>query len=79
MKKKTSEFGKITGVDLLNALYHGLAAVSVPFVGFLGMGKMPTHSELFILLSVFCGAVFADVFKRGATNSAGEVFKKENN
>ncbi len=77
--KKKSEFGKIKGVDLANALYHGLAAVSVPFVGFLGMGRIPTKSECFILLSVFAGAIFADIFKRGATNSNGELLKGENN
>ena len=78
MAKQKSEFGKIKAVDLLNALYHAVGAVLVPFVGFLGAGKLPTHSELYILASVFIGAFAADIFKRGATNSNGEVFKKEN-
>jgi 4-hydroxybenzoate polyprenyltransferase len=75
--KKRSEFGKIKGVDLLNALYHGLAAVSIPFVGYLSQGKMPDLKDGYLLLSVFLGAVFADIFKRTATNSNGEAFKKE--
>lgn len=75
--KKRSEFGKIKGVDLLNAMYHGLAAVSVPFVGYLAQGKAPDSEALYLLLSVFLGAFFADIFKRTATNSAGAVLKKE--
>lgn len=77
MSKKRSEFGKISGVDLLNALYHGIGAVIVPLVGFLGMGRLPETSELYILLSVFIGAISADIFKRGASNSNGEFMKKD--
>ena len=77
MTRKKSEFGKIKAVDLWNALYHAIGAVAVPFFGYLGMGKMPVQSELFILLSVFGSAFFADVFKRSVTNSSGESFTKE--
>lgn len=76
-KKKRSEFGKLSGVDLLNALYHGIGAVLVPFAGFLGTGRLPEESELFILLSVFVSAISADIFKRGVSNSNGEFMKKE--
>ena len=76
-KKKRSEFGKISVVDLLNALYHGVGAVLVPFAGFLGAGRLPEKSELFILLSVFISAITADIFKRGVSNSNGEFMKKE--
>lgn len=76
--KKKSEFGKIKWVDLLNALYHALAAVTPVFFGYLGMGTMPTNKELLILLSVFGSAFFGDVLKRGVTNSNGSVLKSEN-
>lgn len=75
--KKRSEFGKISGVDLLNALYHGIGAITVPLAGFLGAGRLPEKSELFILLSVFISAISADIFKRGVSNSNGEFMKKE--
>ena len=78
MKEKKSEFGKIKPTDLLNALYHAIGAVAIPFFGYLSTGRMPTESELYILLSVFGSALFADIFKRSVTNSEGKVFKKEN-
>ena len=74
---KRSKFGKISGIDLLNALYHGLAAISVPLVGIIGAGHFPTNSEWMLLLSVALGAIFGDIFKRTATNSSGDVLKKE--
>lgn len=76
--KKKSEFGKIKGVDLLNALYHAVGAVAIPFFGFLGAGRMPNGSEWYILASVFGSAIFADIFKRSVTNSNGQVLKNEN-
>ena len=74
---KRSKFGKISGVDLLNALYHGVAAVSVPLVGIIGAGHFPTQSEWMFLLSVALGAIFGDIFKRTATNSDGQPLRKE--
>ena len=76
--KKKSEFGKIKAVDLLNALYHAIGAVAIPFFGFLGVGRMPSGGEWYILASVFGSALFADIFKRAITNSKGEVLKSEN-
>ena len=75
--KKKSEFSKINGVDLLNALYHALAAVTFPLVGYLALGRLPNESECFILASVFVGAIAADIFKRSVTNSDGNAYKKE--
>jgi hypothetical protein len=76
--KRKSEFGKISKVDLLNALYHSVGAVSIPLCGFLASGSLPSTSNLYILLSVFVSALCADIFKNGVTNSEGEKFKKEN-
>ena len=77
--KPRSEFGKISGVDLLNALYHATIAVLVPFLAYLSKGELPkTQQEWIILVGVLLSAFFGDVFKRTFTNSKGEVLKKEN-
>ena len=59
-----NEFEKIKVVSIWNALYHALAAVLFPLIGYLGVGKLPIQSEWLILLSVFLGAFFGDIFKR---------------
>ncbi|MFZ4549850.1 MAG: hypothetical protein ACOYN4_20545 [Bacteroidales bacterium] len=76
--KKKSEFGKISGVDVLNALYHALVAVIFPFLAYLNKGILPeTRQEWIIMIGVFLTAFFGSLFKRGMTNSSGELFKKE--
>ena len=76
--KKKSEFGKISGVDLLNALYHALVAVIFPFLAYLNKGVLPeTRQEWIIMIGVFLSAFFGSLFKRGVTNSDGELFTKE--
>ena len=78
--KKKSEFGKISGVDVLNALYHALVAVIFPFMAYLNKGILPeTRQEWIIMIGVFLSAFFGSLFKRGATNSKGELFKGETN
>ncbi len=57
--KKKSEFGKISGVDLLNALYHALVAVIFPFLAYLNKGVLPeTRQEWIIMIGVFLSAFF---------------------
>ena len=76
--KKKSEFGKISGVDLLNALYHALVASVFPFLAYLNKGVLPeTRQEWIIMIGVFLTAFFGDLFKRGVTNSNGVLFKQE--
>jgi len=76
--KKKSEFGKISGVDLLNALYHATVAVVFPFLAYLNKGELPeTRQEWIIMIGVFLSAFFGSLFKRGLSNSNGELFKKE--
>ena len=75
---KKSEFGKISGVDLLNALYHALVASVFPFLAYLNKGVLPeTSQEWIIMTGVFLTAFFGDLFKRGVTNSSGVLFKQE--
>lgn len=75
---KKSEFGKITSVDLLNALYHGIAASLIPLLALMNKGKLPqTREEWIILIGVFLTAFFGDLFKSGVTNSNGQLFRKE--
>ena len=76
--KKKSEFGKISGVDLLNALYHAIAASLFPFLAYLNRGALPeTREQYIILIGVFLTAFFGDIFKSGVTNSYGFLFKRE--
>lgn len=77
--KKKSEFGKISGVDLLNALYHAIIAALFPFLAYLNKGMLPeTRQEWIVMIGVFLTAFFGSLFKQGVTNSAGQLFKKEN-
>jgi uncharacterized BrkB/YihY/UPF0761 family membrane protein len=78
--KKKSEFGKISGVDLLNALYHAVVAVIFPFLAYLNKGTLPeTRQEWIVMIGVFLTAFFGSLFKQGVTNSNGVLFKKEDN
>lgn len=76
--KKKSEFGKISGVDLLNALYHAIIAALFPFLAYLNKGMLPeTRQEWIVMIGVFLTAFFGSLFKQGVTNSNGQLFKKE--
>lgn len=76
--KQKSEFGKINGTDLLNALYHALIAAIIPFMAYLNKGSLPeTREQWLVMIGVFFSAFFGDVFKRTFTNSNGDVLKKE--
>ncbi|MDD4991863.1 MAG: hypothetical protein PHR83_06480 [Paludibacter sp.] len=75
--KKKSDFMTIGGTDLLNALYHAIIASAIPFAGFLSAGRMPTQSEWYIIMGATLSAFIGALFKRGATNSQGELFTKE--
>jgi uncharacterized BrkB/YihY/UPF0761 family membrane protein len=76
--KKKSEFGKISGVDLLNALYHAIIAALFPFLAYLNKGVLPeTRQEWIVMIGVFLTAFFGSLFKQGVTNSNGQLFKKE--
>lgn len=74
--KKRSEFGKINGTDLLNALYHGVGASIIPIIATLNSGKAITETDYRIALGAFLGAIVFDIFKRSLTNSDGELTKK---
>ena len=75
--KKKSKFGTIKGVDLLNALYHAFGAVLIPIGALFTAGQLPDKDNWFIFLGVFVSAFFTDIFKRGVTNSEGQVFTRE--
>jgi len=76
--RKKSEFGKISGIDLLNALYHAFVASLFPFLANLNKGLLPeTRLEWIIIIGVFLTAFFGDLFKSGITNSNGTIFKQE--
>lgn len=76
--KKKSEFGKIKGIDLLNSCYHGIVAtVFIATNVFFGEAT-PTTQDYKMLAGTFLTAFFMSLFKTTATNSNGEVFKKEN-
>jgi len=76
--KKKSEFGKISKVDLLNALYHAFIAGVFPFLAYLNKGVLPeSRQEWIVMIGVFLSAFFGDLFKSGITNSKGIIFKQE--
>ena len=76
--KTKSEFGKIKGVDILNSAYHGIVAtVFIATNVFFGQ-LAPTIHDYKMLAGTFVTAFFMSLFKTTATNSEGQVFKKEN-
>ena len=75
--KKTSEYLSVNGADLLNALYHAIIACAIPFIGFLSAGRMPTQSEWYVILGATLSAFIGALFKRGVTNTEGNLFTKE--
>ena len=77
MKKQTSEFGKITGTDLLNAVYYGCAGAAATVLTVIAKGTIVWHSDGLLVAGAFLGPFFGCIFKHGATNSDGKLFKKE--
>ena len=75
--KKKSEFGKLSGTDFLNALYHAVAASVVPGTLIISSGVIPTTPQIFSVVGTFIGAFFGSIFKSNYTNSDGQSFTKE--
>jgi len=75
---KKSEFGKISSIDLLNALYHAFVAGVFPFLAYLNKGVLPeSRQEWIVMVGVFLTAFCGDLFKSEITNSNGIIFKQE--
>jgi hypothetical protein len=75
--KKKADYLKVSGVDFVNALYHAIIASAIPFAGFLSAGRMPTQSEWYIIGGASLSAFIGALFKRGLTNSQGDLFTEE--
>jgi hypothetical protein len=75
--KKKADYLNVSGVDFLNALYHALIACTIPFAGYLSAGRLPTQTEWYIILGASLSAFIGALFKRGVTNSQGDLFTKE--
>jgi hypothetical protein len=77
MKKKKSEFGKITSTELLNAVYYGCAGAATTVLAVVAKGSINLHTDGLLVAGAFLGPFFGCIFKHGATNSEGKLFKKE--
>ena len=80
MKKSAwekSEFGKIKAVNVFNAFYHSIIAAIPSVLTFLGMGRMPNDSELWLSVSTVAAVFLGSIFKGVSTNSKGQPFTKE--
>jgi len=76
--KRKSEFGKLKWLDLVNSLYHAFVTVIFITINVLLGNIQPTMQDYKMLIGTFLTAFFMSLFKTSATNSNGEVFKKEN-
>ena len=76
--KKKSEFGKISGTDLLNALYYFLGVLLLNGSALISIGVLPTLEQLLQLIGAAFSAGLLSVFKNLVKNSDGKYFKKEN-
>jgi hypothetical protein len=76
--KRKSEFGKLKWLDLVNSLYHAFVAVVFIAINVFFGNIQPTMQDYKMLIGTFLTAFFMSLFKTSATNSSGEVFKKEN-
>jgi len=77
--KKQSEFGKIKGVDLLNALYYFIGTLGAMVLTYLEAFKaFPSMTELIGMAGTSAIPPFLSIFKRLFKNSDGELLKKEN-
>lgn len=75
--KKQSEFGKIKGVELLNALYYFIGGVITATLTYLQLGRIPTTEELIMITGFSLVAPVQSIFKKMLRNSEGELLKKE--
>lgn len=76
--KKKSEFGKINGIDLLNALYYFAGSFLLSASALFGAGVIPTKQQLFTLLGASFSAGLLNIFKNFVKNENGTFGKKEN-
>jgi len=58
-----SEFGKITGVQLLNALYYFVGTLTISVVGYFNIAKIPTLEEFLPLLGTALTPALLSIFK----------------
>lgn len=76
--KKQSEFGKIKGVDLLNALYYFIGTFGALALTYLEAFKcFPSLHELIGMAGTAAIPPFLSIFKKMLKNSDGELLKKE--
>lgn len=80
-KKRRSKYCKIDLHDFWKALYHGGVAVALPLsdmlLDILFKTATPSILDWRTLAGVFIGAFIGSVIKSGATNSDGEILRKE--
>ena len=76
--KKKSEFGKIKLLDIVNSCYHGVVATIFLAINVFFGAVPPTIQDYKMLCGTFFTAFCLSLFKTSATNSDGEIGKKEN-
>lgn len=76
--KKKSEFGKISGTDLLNALYYLIGVFSLNVSALFATGITPSRQQYIQIIGAAASAGLLSVFKNIVRNSDGKYFKKEN-
>lgn len=81
IKKKRSKYCKIDLHDFWKALYHGGVAIALPLSDMLldivFKTATPSILDWRTLAGVFIGAFIGSIMKSGATNSDGEIFRKD--
>jgi len=75
--RNNSEFGKIKGVDFLNALYYFIGTFLFSISGFLTISKIPTIEDLLPIIGTSLTPALLSIFKSFTRNSNGEILKKE--
>ena len=76
--KKKSEFGKINGTDLLNALYYFAGSFLLSASALFGAGVLPTQQQLFTLLGASFSAGLLNIFKNFIKDENGNFGIKNN-
>lgn len=80
-KKIRSKYCKIDLHDFWKSLYHGGVAIALPLsdmlLDIIFQTSTPTILDWRTLAGVFFGAFIGSIMKSGATNSDGEIFRKE--
>jgi len=74
---KQSEFGKINGTDLLNALYYFLGVLLLNGTALLSVGIVPTLPQIMALLGASLSAGLLNIFKNFYKGENGQYAKKE--